>query len=287
MPGGNVPVSMGSTVSNTVDLPGLRVSEVRFPPGARLPGHTHDRPIFATAIAGSLDSRLPGRTLDCDVSTVWTEPAEETHANRVGSGGARVVAILPDPANEDLLRHCGDLLDSMHHWRHAGVASLARQIIPELHQPDSASQLSLQGLALEALAIGLRSGLAAESPSTMPPWLRRARDVIHDRFRESLSISQIAEEVDVEPARLAREFRSEFRLPIGKYQRTLRLDFAAAELATGDLALSTLALRTGFYDQAHFTRHFRAHTGETPGAYRKARQGRSGPAADRSVAAER
>jgi AraC-like DNA-binding protein len=31
-------------------------------------------------------------------------------------------------------------------------------------------------------------------------------------------------------------------------------------------------LQAGFYDQSHFTRHFRRHTGQTPGEFRRTHQ---------------
>jgi AraC family transcriptional regulator len=269
MPERHVPISMGSTRSLTLELPALRISDVWFPPGAQLPEHTHDRPIFAVALEGFLDSRLPRHELSCDAASVWTEPAEERHSNRVGLAGARVVAILPDPAREELLRPCGRLLEAVHHWRHGGVASLARRMLPELRAGDAPARLAVQALALEALALGLRSGVPADADTRPPAWLMRARDILHDRWSDDLEITDLARELGVEPARLARAFRARFHLPLGTYQRRLRLDWAAEQLATTDVALGRVALRAGFYDQAHFTRHFRRHTAQTPGDYRR------------------
>jgi AraC-like DNA-binding protein len=49
-----------------------------------------------------------------------------------------------------------------------------------------------------------------------------------------------------------------------------RLELAAQYMLTTDAALSDLALRCGFTDQAHLCKHFRQATGQTPAAWRRA-----------------
>ena len=272
----HVPVTMGSGRSTTVDLPALRISDVWFPPGARLPDHTHDRAIFAVTLEGLLDSRLPGHELSCDVASLWTEPAEERHSNLVGTRGARVLVIMPDPAADEVLQPCARMLESVNHWRDGGAASVAGRMVAELHAGDAPARLALHGLALEALALGVRGGSRARMRAALPTWLRCARDLVHDRFRERLELAGIAREVGVDPTTLARAFRAAFGAPLGTYQRRLRLDWAARQLAGTDQPLGRIALQAGFYDQAHFTRHFRDHTGQPPGAWRRAHCHRSG-----------
>lgn len=265
----HVPVSMGSERSTTTELPGLRISDVWFPASALLPDHTHDRAVFAVALEGSLDSRLPGRRLDCPAGCVWTEPAGERHSNRVGGHGARVLVVMPDPAVEDPHRACARILTEVNHWQDRGIAGIAWRMVAELRARDAPARLALNGLALEALAIALRGRTFLEDRDTMPAWLIRARDLVHDRFLQALELGEIASEIGVEPARLTRAFRHRFGTTLGAYQRQLRLDWAAGELAATAEPLGRLALRAGFYDQAHFTRHFRRHTGQTPGQYRR------------------
>jgi AraC family transcriptional regulator len=161
------------------------------------------------------------------------------------------------------------MLETVNHWRDGGVAGIGRRMQAELRAGDAPARMALHGLALEALALAVRSGVRGRTHDGMPPWLRTARDLVHDRYRERLELGDVAREVGVEPTRLAKAFRAGFGAPLGTYQRRLRLEWAAGRLATTDEPLGRIALQAGFYDQAHFTRHFRRHTGQTPGAYRR------------------
>lgn len=273
MPPRPKPISLGSPRFTTVELPALRVSDVWFPPGGSIPAHTHDRPVFAMGLHGFIDSQMARRTLECGEGWTWTEPAGEVHANGIGPEGARVLVILPDPAEERRLEGLAPLMDEIHQIRHGGLTGLARRMASELDPDDDAARLSLQGLALETLGLGLRGLREPGGRESLPAWLREARDLVHDRFREGLDIAEVAEAVGVDGPTLARAFRKHFRIPLGTYQRRLRLDWAAEKLVTSEVPLAALAVRAGFYDQSHFTRHFRRHTGQPPGEYRRHRRG--------------
>lgn len=264
------PISLGSPRFTSVELPGIEITDIWFPPNSVIPHHTHARPVFAVALDGAIDSRIVGRRLECGRDSVWTEPAGEGHRNRVGPDGARVMVLLPDQSADPQARACGPLLDEVHQFRHGGVRDLAERMALELREPDDAGRLALHGLALEGLALGLREAGSAARAGSLAPWLRAARDLLHDRFRDRMTIHEIAETVGVGASTLARSFRAEFGVPLGTYQRTLRLQWAALQLVETDVALSTVALRAGFYDQAHMSRHFRRTWGLPPGAYRQA-----------------
>ena len=117
---------------------------------------------------------------------------------------------------------------------------------------------------------------------TLPPWLRRARELLHEQFSENLSLSDVAGAVGVHPAHLGRAFRRRFGSTPGHYVREVRVAFACSQLANTDEPLVAIALAAGFTDQSHFTNVFRESTGLTPAVYRKRRRPRSSAANGRS-----
>lgn len=259
---------MGSERFRAALLEDFHVTHAWFPPGAVLEPHIHERATFAVMLEGSFDLSFPTRSYACRPSVVFTEPACERHGNRIGSAGARVLVVQPDPSAAEVLRPCREILERIHHYSHAGISSFARRAVREIEAPDSLSPLALEALTLDMLATAARSSAADRADGQPPPWLERAHEMVHAHFREPLRIADVAHAVDVHPVRLARTFRAHYRLPMGTYMRRLRLDWAGERLANSTDSLASIALETGFSDQSHFTRAFKQYTGRTPRQFR-------------------
>jgi AraC family transcriptional regulator len=265
----SVPVTMGSPAFRSMALDGFDVIEAWFSPREYLAPHTHDRACVAMMLEGSFDLAIGGRVHSCPPTAVATEPAGERHANSIGDAGARVVVIQPDPGRSELLRPFARLLDQPSHRHHAGVAASAARLARELDRPDHLASLAAEAAVLEILVV--LSRLAIHAERAPPPWLLRARELVHAKFREPLQIGEVAREVEVHPGHLARAFRQHFRMPLGSYVRNLRLEWVAARLLGSEESLASIALAAGFADQSHLTRVFKCRTGLTPQAYRRTR----------------
>jgi AraC family transcriptional regulator len=268
---------MGSPRFRTVEIEGLGITEARFPPGAYLPPHVHDRAIFCVMLEGSFDVVFRSKTLACPPAAIHTEPLAERHANRIEGAGAHVLVLQPDPRREQLLRPWAPLLDRISHLRHAGIAALAARLCEELRASDSAAPLAAESLALEMLARATRADAERGHALNPPAWLLRAQEIVHAKVLEPLGVAALAAEVGVHPSHLARSFRRHFRTTVGDYHRQLRLRWAAERLADSDASIAEIALRAGFADQSHFTRAFRRFAGEPPGRFRRAGSRRAPP----------
>jgi AraC family transcriptional regulator len=218
-------------------------------------------------LGGSFDLRFDTKAYPCPPTAVFTEPAGDPHANFIGTAGAHVVVIQPDPTRSELLRPFASLLDHGTHRHHAGIANRASRLARELEHSDDLSTLAAEGIVLEMLVELTRLG--CDEFRRPPRWLLQAQELVHARFTEPLRVSEVAQVVGVHPAHLARGFRTYFKVSIGSYIRRLRLEWAARELVRSKDSLATLALAAGFADQSHFTRLFKRHTGFTPKAYRR------------------
>jgi transcriptional regulator GlxA family with amidase domain len=85
-----------------------------------------------------------------------------------------------------------------------------------------------------------------------------------ERFTENISLEQLAALVNLSPYRLNRVFSQEVGVPPHAFLNQVRVWRAKAQLAKG-MAIAQVAVETGFYDQAHLTRHFKRLLGYTPG----------------------
>src|SRR5437867_1445801 len=95
---------------------------------------------------------------------------------------------------------------------------------------------------------------------------RRALELIDARLDARLTVDMLAREVGLSPAHFARAFKETVGRAPHQYLLWLRLERARRLLELCDADLSDIAQRTGFADQAHFTRLFKRAYGITPGA---------------------
>jgi AraC family transcriptional regulator len=266
-----VPVTLGSSRVEATEVPGFHIARVRFPPRLRLPPHTHERPTLAVILGGSFVGEMSGAEHSCPRGTMVVEPAGEPHGNAFDQVGAEVLIVQPDPAVLPSLEPFARLMHETHHIRDVSLAMTARRAAGELGTRDSVTRFAVEGLILELLS-GTARACDAESGAMerrTPYWLTEACDLMHDRFREPLTVTEVAKLVEVHPVHLARTFRSHYGISVGTYLRALRLDWAAASLATAQLSIADIAVQAGFFDQSHFTRSFKRQFGRTPMTYRK------------------
>ncbi len=245
---------------------GLIVSERLYAPGVEIPPHTHEHPFLCAVLQGSSSELGAGKVWDCTAKTLFVRPAQLTHANRVGENGVRFLGIELTPAwsprwePRSLLPNRSAAVD--------GVGTgLTRKLYREFRWNDGASTLILEGLVLEILGEVCRAATLAET--RRPRWLLRARDLLHARYREPPSLTELAGAVGVHPLHLARVFRRTYACTVGEYVRRLRIDFACRALADPRRSLVGIALDAGFADQSQFCRTFKQLLGVTPSHYRR------------------
>lgn len=95
---------------------------------------------------------------------------------------------------------------------------------------------------------------------------RRARELIHERFATAITLDELIAETGLSRCHLLRTFTDEVGVPPHRYQIHLRIA-RARELLTQGFSPAFVAATTGFYDQGHFTNHFRKIVGVTPGRF--------------------
>ena len=96
--------------------------------------------------------------------------------------------------------------------------------------------------------------------------VQRAREIIHERFANQITLEELTAETGLSRCHLIRTFTEEVGVPPHRYQIHLRIARARELLARG-LSPSFVGTTVGFYDQAHFSNHFRQIVGVTPGRF--------------------
>ena len=249
------------------EVAGLLLEESAYAPGLRMPAHTHQLAAFGFVLRGAYTENYGWQTRDCEPSTIVFHPPAETHAVAFHQTPTRILRVGLNPQLAAEVRQYSQMLDRPSDFRGGPLAWLALRLYKEFRQPDSFSSLAIQGLALEIIATASRctEKLAKRRP---PRRVERAREILHEQFAETLSLSRIAEMVGAHPVYLARAFRKCYGCAMGEYVRRLRIEAACREISCSAAPLSEIAATLGFYDQSHFSNTFKRCTGMTPAEFR-------------------
>jgi AraC family transcriptional regulator len=246
---------------------GALLAECDYEPGLQIRTHAHEHARFNLVLRGALSDSTGAREQEHGSAELIYRTAGEHHRNAVTSRGATCFLVDLPPDWLDRAREEGAVLDRSGAYRGGLLVHLACRVHGEFLQRDEVAPLAIEAILLGMVAeASRRAARAAER--RRPPWLERARDLLHASFQERLTLGGIAESVGVHPVHLARVFRAFYGCTLGDYVRQLRLDFVCQQMRVSDSPFVELALAAGFYDQSHFCRLFKRHTGMTPVEYR-------------------
>ena len=99
--------------------------------------------------------------------------------------------------------------------------------------------------------------------------VKQAQLFIDQHFCEDISRNEAANAVFLTPEYLAKIFKRETGVSVNGYINAKRIELAKELLASSDLAVSDIAIRTGFSSSSYFVAIFRKTLGCTPLDYRR------------------
>jgi AraC-like DNA-binding protein len=204
---------------------------------------------------------------------------------------------------------------SVFRLRPAGVAALVAEHDraagdePEVRFPASGAPLDGRGyllhrralralddpgatpVELEERAIAFVRAAVAQAYGNLPAtgnrhareYARRVREVLAARYREPLSLDQVARAVEASPFHLSRLVTAATGMPIHRLIVRLRLRDALERLLETRDSISAVALAVGFASHSHLTDAFRREYGMAPSEVRRAWGRGSGAIRDRRL----
>jgi AraC family transcriptional regulator len=252
---------------------------VDYPPDACMPTHEHETLGLSVVLRGHVEE-VVGRTIvQTGTGGLVVKPAGTAHANRFGPTGARLLAIEIHPVAEDLLRGRAGLAP----WRWLRSMAALRVAVGTLD--DGVAPRGANGELADAVTLELIELLAQDDRLPVggrpPRWLQVVRERLHEDHASPCRVRDLARDAGVHPVYLARRFRRQFGCSVTEYLRQVRVGAAAAALADDDRPVGEVAAATGFADQSHLCRVFRAAVGVAPRGYRALARVSGGRAAGR------
>lgn len=248
-------------------IAGFVLTEATYPPNHKLPRHSHERSSFMSVLQGGVTETYARKELAGNPSTLIFRPSGEVHSDYFHNAGGRVFLIEIERWWLDHVREHFVIVDDSVSLQCQLLNTLSKRLYYEFRAMDEVSSLVIEGLVLEM--IGEVSRYVNRSTTRKPPrWVEQARELLHARFSEHLTLTDIARTIGIHPVHLGSTFRRHYRCTPGEYVRRLRIEFVCREMATSNITLTDVALLAGFSDQSHLTRTFKRQTGMTPAQYR-------------------
>ena len=236
-------------------LTGARGVWVVHPPGQVIGEHSHDWPYLMLPALGDYVERDDAGEARITGPATVLHPAGACHANCIGMHGMEGLSIEFDPAWAKL---SGLALASRGSctWVGGAVASSARSLAAQWRDP-----LCPDADVAKATALFLRFAFGHEK-RTPPEWLGDVQALLDGELPPTTA--EIARRLDLHPAWLAHSYRQATGEGLHETLRRKRLERAALLLRNTDAPPADIALATGFCDQSHMIRGFRAVLGRTP-----------------------
>ncbi|NLS19322.1 helix-turn-helix transcriptional regulator [Rhizobium sp. P40RR-XXII] len=159
------------------------------------------------------------------------------------------------------------------HFNDPRMIALAEMIAAECENPEPLHDLYGDGLTLSLLINVLRlRGTQPRKRSGLAAWqLRRAVDYIEEHCTRAIRLEELAELTGLSQSHFSHAFKASTGLPPHQWQTQARLERAKHLLLNSEMPLTTVAVETGFADQAHFTRVFRKNVGAAPASWKRSK----------------
>jgi AraC family transcriptional regulator len=224
-------------------------------------GRKHSR-LFVTGDVEIYPAGVSGGVTTLDRSTDQLQVGIEPH---IISNTAEAAGI--DSRRVNIVEHFGSQDSTVYH--------IARRLLREQQTSGLGGRLYTEALVTELVIHLLReyssTGLRENGSSRSPGYdqLRPALEMIHDDLQANPSLSALADAVQLSPHHFSRVFKRVTGLSPHQYVLSERIQLARRLLAETTLSIAEVANDVGFYDQSHFTYHFKRLVGVTPSAIRE------------------
>ncbi|MFG2513108.1 AraC family transcriptional regulator [Streptomyces sp. NPDC048584] len=248
-------------------VPGVvEVFHARFTEYA-YPMHVHDAWTLLIVDDGAVRYDLDRHEHGTPHDTVSLLPPHVPHNGAPATAGGfrkRVLYLDGSHLAESLIGAAVDRPDLRDPLLRRRVGQVHSALVRPGDELEAESRLTLVG---ERLREHLRSREAVGVPRRDPVLARRLRELLDERIVEGVALAEAGGTLSAHPAHLVRAFSGAYGIAPHQYLMSRRVGRARRLLLEGR-SPSEAAVATGFYDQAHLTRHFRRLVGVTPGRYR-------------------
>lgn len=236
--------------------------------GIQTDWHYHENPYFMYVLQGNMkDCNRKTQTL-CPEGSLMYNNWQEPH---FGSKHSEQASGFHLEFEKQWLVEKGfseDLLEGSQLIEHPHIHLLFGKLFHEFLFSDAYSELSVELLLLQ-LCETLNS-IKESSSHEQPDWIAGLKELLHYESQE-LSLKYLSEQLGVHPVHISRAAPKYLSMSLGEYIRKEKLKKALPLLFSPSHSLTEIAYQSGFSDQSHFNRVFKAYFKMNPKEYRRKR----------------
>jgi len=241
------------------------------------PRHWHDTFYISVVTRGTSRLDVRGASVTTTTHTLGIVPSGEVHANQKTDCTFRCLFIAPDllrSAIEQFLERSipapefrsGAIADAQ-----AACRFLESHRVLENPSSELERDTLLFGFLQQFVSRHGNAAVAAPKEGAEDSAVLRAKRFLVERYADPVSLGELARLTGLSPFHLNRSFARKVGMPPHAYQLQLRLKRAKGFLGAGRSATEA-ACMTGFFDQSHFTHHFKRSERMTPAQYQRYRK---------------
>ncbi|OGV72067.1 MAG: hypothetical protein A3K19_08245 [Lentisphaerae bacterium RIFOXYB12_FULL_65_16] len=237
----------------------LTAGSIMMPPGGSLGRATHPFIEVLIVMNGRLSVKIDGRAVSAGPGDSVVYPPRAVHQEF--TEGSAPVQYFHMAGYGELEAHVGHVVPD----RSGRLTVLARWLYEEKTSPDHVRRRGTMTLLFAAVLDELNRLARPRVVSRLDSvreWMQGNPEITH-------TIDSLAAMAKMSRCHFAREYKKVFGITPMSDLRLIRVDEACHLLLTTDLPLKSIAERSGFCDEYHFSRVFRQLRRMSPGEFRK------------------
>ncbi len=228
--------------------------------------HYHENAYFTYILEGILFEANKKEAYQCGAGSLLFHNWQDPHYNRKSTPRVHGFHIECDKNWFDAFDLKLDAVQGSRRIEHPSVKTLFHKIYIESKLPYTDSAFTTEDLLLQVFSELAHPNL---SNKATPEWVKKVKDIIYEQYDNSLTLNDLAKQLNVHPVHLSRAFPQHFNTTLGAYMRTVKVEKSLIYLSNPSMSLSEVAYMCGFADQSHFIRCFKEVFHINPLMYRK------------------
>jgi AraC family transcriptional regulator len=252
--------------NKTIHLNGITLTDTEYT-HEKVDWHYHENAYFTFILQGNVIEGNKKEVYSCSAGSLLFHNWQEPHYNVKPDGFTRGFHIeLEQKWFNGYDFGLSNLTGSIN-ISNPELKLLLYKIFKETKTDDNTTSLSVQVLLLQLLGQMLHDNKT--SAKKKPLWVKKIIGILHDKFSDKLTLTDLSNDLNIHPVHLSRDFPKHFQCTLGDYIRKLKIEKSLSLLSQKNNSLSDITFECGFSDQSHFTRCFKEINGINPSAYRK------------------